>query len=59
MFTSGDRKSWITAVADAIMDGGANRPSVTDLLRIIPGQIVTGGSSRWMAPGRSRSANER
>jgi len=42
MFTSGDRKSWITAVADAIMDGGANRPSVTDLLRIIPGQIVTG-----------------
>jgi hypothetical protein len=42
MNTSGDRASWLTAVADQIMDGGTNPPSIDQLYLRIPGHIVTG-----------------
>jgi hypothetical protein len=42
MKTSGDRASWLTEVADQIMDGGNNPPSIDRLCLIIPSKIVTG-----------------
>lgn len=41
MKTSGDRASWLNAVADHIMDGGTLPPSVDRLCLIIPDRIVT------------------
>lgn len=34
--TSGDRTSWLNAVANRIMDGGANPPSLDALYRLVP-----------------------
>jgi len=41
MKTSGDRASWLNAVAKAIMDGGNNPPSTASLYLTIPLEIVT------------------
>jgi hypothetical protein len=41
MFTSGDRASWLNAVAVAIMDGGAIPPSLDNLYLRVPPRIVT------------------
>ena len=41
MFTSGDRASWLNAVAAMIMDGGANPPSVEYLHTFVPPNVVT------------------
>jgi hypothetical protein len=41
MLTSGDRISWLNEVADQIMDGGANPPSIDRLYYIVASKIVT------------------
>lgn len=41
MFTSGDRASWLNAVAATIMDGGNSPPSMNYLLIAVPPKIVT------------------
>lgn len=41
MFTSGDRASWLNAVAAEIMDGGHPPPSIDYLLITVPPKIVT------------------
>jgi hypothetical protein len=41
MKTTGDRASWLTEVADQIMDGGLFPPSIDRLCLIIPDKIVT------------------
>lgn len=41
MFSSGDRASWLNAVATIIMDGGASPPSIGYLFIAVPPTIVT------------------
>jgi hypothetical protein len=41
MFASGDRASWLQAVASKIMDGGNSPPSIERLNLIVPPEIVT------------------
>ena len=41
MFASGDRASWLNAIAAKIMDGGRSPPSLDRLNIIVPPEIVT------------------
>jgi hypothetical protein len=41
LYTSGDRTSWLRAVARTIMDGGSHPPSVDRLNLVVPPTIVT------------------
>jgi hypothetical protein len=41
MHTSGDRRSWLQAVASKIMDGGESPPSMERLNLVVPPEVVT------------------
>jgi hypothetical protein len=59
MFTSGDRASWLNAIAAKIMDGGDSPPSLIYLTRVIPGQIVTGQNDGHVTAAAALGENAR
>jgi hypothetical protein len=48
MKSTGDRASWLTEIADQIMDGGDNPPSIDRLYLVVPHNIVTAANDGYV-----------
>jgi hypothetical protein len=59
MKTSGDRASWLNAVANNIMDGETNPPSMEQLYLVIPDRIVTGINDGHVSAAIAFGENQR